>query len=194
VLLDTGVSFPIGFEKARIFGEEVSLQVPHWWRFSGFLSYSNQAGYGQGPVTGGLFLGTTPPARRRRHRVLLSRRTEKYASRARAVQSSKRTWVAISGDYGSGLPVELDAGNVDLNFLFAQYGPAITGKVNFDRGRVAPNFSLGAAAGWEVYRKGTALGCVAGARGKLLDRVNVRDSRDCFQGRPLLRAQCERTP
>src|SRR5262249_17667980 len=57
VLLDTGVSFPIAFAKARIFGEEASLQVLHLWRFSGFISYSNQAGYGKGPVTGGLFLG-----------------------------------------------------------------------------------------------------------------------------------------
>ena len=30
VLLDTGVSFPIAFARARIFGEELRMQVPHW--------------------------------------------------------------------------------------------------------------------------------------------------------------------
>src|SRR5437879_6457949 len=58
VLLDTGVSFPIAFTKARLFGEEIRLDVPQWGRFSGYLSYANQSGYGQGPITGGLFLGS----------------------------------------------------------------------------------------------------------------------------------------
>ncbi len=38
VLLDTGVSFPISFANARIIGEEVRFEVPHWGRFSGYLS------------------------------------------------------------------------------------------------------------------------------------------------------------
>src|SRR5229473_4917554 len=37
VLLDTGVSFPIAFTRARIFGEEIRLQIPQWGRFSGYL-------------------------------------------------------------------------------------------------------------------------------------------------------------
>src|SRR5262249_4963293 len=50
VLLDTGVSFPIAFERARITGEEVRLEVPRWGRFSGYLSYANQTGIAQGPI------------------------------------------------------------------------------------------------------------------------------------------------
>src|SRR5204863_22861 len=57
VLLDSGVSFPIAFAKARIFGEEVRVEAPQWGRFSGYLSYANQSGIAQGPITGGLFLG-----------------------------------------------------------------------------------------------------------------------------------------
>jgi len=57
VLLNTGISFPISFANARIRGEEIKLEVPRWGRFSGFVSYSNQLGIAQGPVTGGLFLG-----------------------------------------------------------------------------------------------------------------------------------------
>jgi hypothetical protein len=57
VLLNTGVSFPIAFSSARIRGEEIKIEVPRWTYFSGFVSYSNQIGTAQGPVTGGLFLG-----------------------------------------------------------------------------------------------------------------------------------------
>jgi len=56
-LLDTGISFPIAFSTAEIYGEEIQIGVPNWSRFSGFVSYSNQKGVGQGPLTGGLFLG-----------------------------------------------------------------------------------------------------------------------------------------
>ena len=33
VLLQTGVSFPISYSSARITGEEVRIEVPHWGRF-----------------------------------------------------------------------------------------------------------------------------------------------------------------
>jgi len=61
--------------------------------------------------------------------------------------------VAATADYGSGLPVELDPASIDMNLLLAQYGPEILSRINFDRGRVRPNFSLGAAFGVELYRK-----------------------------------------
>ncbi len=183
VLLDTGVTFPIAFDKARIFGEEVSLQVPHWWRFSGFVSYSNQAGYGQGPVTGGLFLGDDASSALTDTSRFAVTQDQRSTLRARVrFQSTKRTWIAVSGEYGSGLPVELDPSTVDRNFLLSQYGPAIIGKVNFERGRVTPNFSLGAAAGWEVYRKEQrSLGLQVQAE-NLTDRVNVLNFAGLFSG------------
>ena len=59
VLLDTGVSFPIAFANAQITGEEkLQIAAAHWGRFSGHLSYANELGVGQGPITGGLFLGS----------------------------------------------------------------------------------------------------------------------------------------
>src|SRR6202040_4432901 len=56
-LLNTAVSFPIAFRKAIIYGAEGKLELPHWNRFSGFLSYSYIVGNVWFPVTGGLFLG-----------------------------------------------------------------------------------------------------------------------------------------
>jgi hypothetical protein len=54
--LNTGVSFPIAFDKAIIDGAEGKLEIPHWRNLSGFLSYSYTVG-DFFPVTGGLFLG-----------------------------------------------------------------------------------------------------------------------------------------
>src|SRR5260370_41672354 len=43
VLLDTGVSFPIAFNRARVIGEELRLTVAEWHTLSVFLSYSNDS-------------------------------------------------------------------------------------------------------------------------------------------------------
>jgi hypothetical protein len=183
VLLDTGVGFPISFKKARIFGEELSVQAPRWWRFSGFVSFSNQAGYGEGPVTGGLFLGDDASSALTNTARFAVTQDQRNTLRARLrMQWSKRTWVALSSEYGSGLPVELDRAKVDVPFLLTQYGPAIVGKVNFDRGRVAPNFSLGAAAGWEVYRKEQRSVGLQIQGENLTDRVNVLNFASLFSG------------
>jgi len=182
VLLDTGVSFPIAFAKARIFGEEISLQVPNWWRFSGFISYANQSGIGQGPVTGGLFIGDDASSALTDTSRFAVSQDQRNTLRSRVrFQSSKRTWLAISGEYGSGLPVELE-GDVDKDYLLTQYGPAIIGKVNFDKGRVEPNFSLGAAAGWDVYRKEQRSVSLQIQGANLTNRVNVVNFASLFSG------------
>jgi len=183
VLLDTGVGFPISFKKARIFGEELSVQVPHWWRFSGFVSYSNQAGYGEGPVTGGLFLGDEASSALTNTARFAVTQDQRNTLRARVrMQTTKRTWIALGGENGSGLPVELDPTKVDVPFLLTQYGPEIVGKVNFARGRVAPNFSLGGAAGWEVYRKEQRSVGMQIQGENLTDRVNVLNFASSFSG------------
>jgi len=44
--------------KSTDFRRRIRVEIPQWGRFSGYLSYANQSGYGQGPITGGLFLGS----------------------------------------------------------------------------------------------------------------------------------------
>ena len=56
VFLNTGISFPISFQSARIEGTEVRLEMPDWRRASAFVSYSNMLGTATSPVTGGLFI------------------------------------------------------------------------------------------------------------------------------------------
>ena len=57
LLLNTGVSFPIAFALANVYGEEAELEIPRWGHLSGFVSWTNERGNGYFPATGGLFLG-----------------------------------------------------------------------------------------------------------------------------------------
>jgi len=155
VLLDTGISFPIAFSSAEIHGEEIQIAVPRWGRFSGVLSYSNQTGIGQGPITGGLFLGEETSGISDTSKFPVSQ-DQRNTVRAHArFQATERMWFAASAEYGSGLPVDLNgtAGPNQINFLLQQYGPAILNEVNFNAGRVRPNFSFDAAAGATLYHK-----------------------------------------
>jgi hypothetical protein len=183
VLLDTGVSFPIAFNRARIFGEELRLAIAEWHRFSGFLSYSNQSAIAQGPTTGGLFIGSEAGDALRDTSKFAVTQDQRNTVRASVrAQIAKRLWAAASANYGSGLPVELDLTSINTNFLLAQFGSEILSRVNFDRGRVRPNFSLNAAAGFELYRKESRILTMQVAADNLTDRVNVLNFAGLFSG------------
>jgi hypothetical protein len=155
VLFDTGVSFPIAFSSATISGEEIQIAVPRWGRFSGTLSYSNQTGIGQGPITGGLFLGSDTEGISDTSKFPVSQDQRNTLRANMRFQATERLWLATSAEYGSGLPADL-GGPPDpneLDFLLQQYGPAILKEVNFDAGRVRPNFSLDVAAGATLLHK-----------------------------------------
>ena len=182
-LLDTGVSFPIAFAKARIAGEEVRVSVPHWGRFSGFLSYANQSGIGQGPITGGLFLGDSAASGLSDTSKFAVSQDQRNTVRARVrYQATKRVWLALGGEYGSGLPVEIDNGPIDLNFLLSQYGAAIINQVNFNKGRVRPNYSLDVAAGVNMYHKEQRSAAFEIQAENLTDHVNLINFASLFSG------------
>jgi hypothetical protein len=182
-LLDTGVSFPVAFVKARIAGEEVRLAVPHWGRFSGYLSYANQSGIGQGPITGGLFLGDKATSGLTDTSKFAVSQDQRTTLRARVrYEATKRIWLALGGEYGSGLPVETDNGPIDLSFLLSQYGSAIINQVNFSKGRVRPNDSLDVAVGAEMYHKEQRSATFEIQTENLTDHVNVINFASLFSG------------
>jgi hypothetical protein len=181
VLLDTGVSFPISFTKARIFGEEIRLEVPQWWRFSGYLSYANQAGYGQGPITGGLFLGSDAANALTNTSKFAVTQDQRNSVRGRVrFQAERRIWLAMGALYGSGLPA--DIGNADVNALLLTYGPQILNRVDFARGRVKPNLSFDAAAGAEIFRKEHRSATLQIQVANLANRLNVINFASLFSG------------
>lgn len=181
VLLDTGVSFPTAFTKATITGEEVRLEVPQWGRFSGYLSYANQTGTGQGPITGGLFLGSDDAGGLADTSRFPVTQDQRNTARARVrFQPTRRLWLALGGEYGSGLPADING--ADPNFLLAQFGPEILSRVNLDRGRVRPHLSLDAAAGAELYRNDQRSVEMQIQSGNLTDRLNVINFASLFSG------------
>jgi hypothetical protein len=181
-LLDTGISFPIAFSSARIFGEELRVEVPQWWRLSGYVSYANQSGYGRGPITGGLLLGSDAAGGLSDTSRFAVSQDQRNTLRTRLrLQAERRLWFALSSQYGSGLPAEFgDA--PDVNFLLAQYGPAILSQVDFDRGRVRSNFSLDVAAGAELYRRELRSLAFQFQVSNLTDRLNLLNFASLFSG------------
>ena len=184
VLLDTGVSFPIAFAKARIFGEEIRVEIPQWGRFSGYLSYANQAGYGQGPITGGLFLGSDAANSLTDTSKFAVTQDQRNSLHGRVrFQAPRHAWVAMGAQYGSGLPA--DIGKADPGTLLTAYGQQILDRVDFARGRVRPNFSLDLAASAEIFHKEQRSAALQIQVANLADRLNVINFASLFSGTAL---------
>ena len=181
VLLDTGVSFPIAFAKARILGEEIRLEVTQWGRFSGYLSYANQSGYGQGPITGGLFLGSDAANVLTDTSKFAVTQDQRNSLRARVrFQAPRHAWLAMGAQYGSGLPA--DIGKADPSALLAAFGQRILDRVDLPRGRVRPNFSVDLGAGAEIYHKESRSAALQIQVANLANRLNVINFASLFSG------------
>ncbi len=152
LLLNTGVSFPIAFSHATIYGAEVKLEVPRWGPFSGYVSYSNSRGNGYLPVTGGLFLGDdAAQAISSTAGVFPVSQDQRNSVRARVrYEVNRHLWFAFGGSYDSGLPTEFTGSYEDA---LAQYGPEIVSRVNFSANRVRPHFTVDASAGATLAQK-----------------------------------------
>jgi hypothetical protein len=186
VLLNTGVSFPISFATARIRGEEIKIEVPRWGIFSGFLSYSNQLGTAQGPVTGGLFLGDEASGSIADNQRFFVSQDQRNTVRGRVrAQLGPRAWAALSSSYGSGLPVELGEGNTSLSFLQTQYGDRILSHVDFARQRVRPSASIDLAGGVDLVRHDRRTVSLEAEVANVTDRLNVINFASLFSGTAL---------
>lgn len=151
-IFSTGISFPIAFRKAVIYGAEGKLEVAKWGRFSGFASYSYMVGNAWNPVTGGLFLGGdainatsqltgySPDSQDQRNTV---RDRIRY-------QVTPRVWIALGSDYNTGLPFDADE---TVQQDVSEYGQAVVNHLNFDRGRIHPYFTQNASVSADLYQR-----------------------------------------
>jgi hypothetical protein len=182
VLLNTGVSFPISFASARIRGEEIKIEIPRWGWFSGFVSYSNQLGVAQGPVTGGLFLGDGASAALSDNSRFFVSQDQRNTARAQLrLQPAQRAWCAVSATYGSGLPADL-GDNADYDFLLSQYGSKVLSRVSFDRQRVRPSYSLDLAAGVDLLRRDRRVMSLEAEVTNITNHINVVNFASLFSG------------
>jgi len=180
-LLDTAVSFPIAFRKSNIYGAEGKLDIPHWGRLSGFISYSYMVGSAYLPVTGGLFLGdeATNALNQTNGRFWVSQDQRNTVRTRFRYQLAERLWVALGGEYGSGLPVEFDGTEQEA---VAQYGQEIVNRVNFATGRVRPSLAIDASAGADLWKKDKRSLRFQADIQNLNNRLNVIDFAGLFSG------------
>jgi len=180
-LLNTGVSFPIAFRKAIIYGAEARLDVPQWRGLSGFASYSYTVGNAWFPVVGGLFLGqdaTNAMTQLSGH--LPDSQDQRNTVRFRArYDATQRLWIAGGAQYGSGLPFDF---NGTPALALAQYGQQVVDRLNFVRGRVRPSLSVNLSVGAEIYKSDFLVMRTQFDVENLNNRLNVTDFGGLFSG------------
>jgi outer membrane cobalamin receptor len=185
VFLNTGVTFPIAFDRATIAGLDTKVTLLPWRRFSGFASYSLLKGTSQLPVTGGLFLGDEAIAELGEEGEVPITQDQRHTVRGHLrFDISPRLWAGATVRYGSGLPVELE-GDVDPEELEAQYGAAVLDQVDFENGRVKPNFALDLGAGLEVWRTDRRRALLRVEVANITNRLNVINFAGIFSGTAL---------
>ncbi|RXH54172.1 TonB-dependent receptor [Granulicella sibirica] len=180
-LLNTGVSYPIAFRKAVIYGAEGKLELVRLGKLTGYVSYSYMVGNVWYPVTGGLFLGDDADvATSQLNGHFPDSQDQRNTVRTRfQYQLTKRLWAASGLSYGSGLPFEFDG---DPSDALAQYGPAVISRINFDRGRILPLLSVNATLGADVYSSDKIKMRLQADGDNLNGRLNVIDFGGLFSG------------
>jgi hypothetical protein len=180
-ILSTAVSFPIAFRKSIIYGAEGKLDLPHWNRFSSFLSYSYIVGNAWFPVTGGLFLGDDAvSATTQLTGHFPDSQDQRNTLRARVrYQLSSRLWLAAGAEYGSGLPFEYTG---SYSNALAEYGQQMVDRINFADGRVKPNLSFDLSAGADLYKKEKRSLRLQADVENFNNRLNVIDFGGLFSG------------
>ena len=184
LLLNTAISFPISFRKGVLYGLESKLELPHWQRFSGFVSYSYIVGSAYLPVTGGLFLGSdASTALTQTNGRVWDSQDQRHTLHGRLrYQANPRTWLAFGGTYGSGLPTEVSDTPGEMQAAIVQYGQAIVDRVNFQRGRVRPSLSLDVSGGREIWKHDQASARLQAEVQNLNNRLNLINFAGLFSG------------
>jgi hypothetical protein len=180
-LLNTGVSYPISFDKSVIYGTEGKISVVHLGKLSGYLDYSYMVGNVWFPVTGGLFLGNDAgEAVTESKGHFPNSQDQRNTVRTRfQYQLLPRLWFAGGAEYNSGLPFEYDG--TEANAL-TQYGPQVVSRVNFNRGRVRPSLAVNSSLSVDVYRSEKVNARFQVDGDNLNDRLNVLDFGGLFSG------------
>lgn len=187
-LLNTGVSYPISFDKSVIYGAEGKLQVTSAGPVSGFVSYSYMTAMEWFPVTGGLYLGQDAseaasrlsghfPATQDQRNTLVTRWETKAGPRMR---------ISAGASYGSGLPFAYGGSPSDA---LAQYGPEVVSRLNFHRNRIRPQLSVNASMSADLIRRDHLQSTLHIDGINLNNRLNVLDFGGLFSGNAIAPAR-----
>ena len=180
-ILSTGISFPIAFDHAILYGAEAKLEVLQWGRFSGFASYSYIVGNAWFPVTGGLFLGDDAINPTTGH--FPDSQDQRNTVRARVrYQVVPRLWIALGADYNTGLPFQPD---LTPEQYATEYGQVVVNHLNFNRDRILPYFTQNASMGVDLYQHEKRSVRFQGDVANLSNTLEVIDFGGLFSGNAL---------
>lgn len=180
LLLNTGISFPISFRNANLYGAEAKIEIPHWGRVNGYIAYSYIVGSVSFPVTGGLFLGQEVPPTLNSVGRFWNSQDQRNTVRARfRYELTSRIWAAVGGEFGSGLPVAFDG---TVQQALEQYGPQVVSRVNIPHGRVRQSLAISASLGTDVWKSDKLTLRLQADGSDLNGRLNVIDFAGLFSG------------
>lgn len=206
VFLNTGLSFPITFDSAKVEGTEVHLELPRWRGISAVASYANMLGFASSPVTGGLFIrgGEASELREVAEVFPISQDQRNTVAALIRFEIHPRAWISAGVRYGSGLPVELeddddddddgddgdddaeeDGDDDDEDHQVQLVPRAIQDQINMERGRVRPNLSLDFSVGAELWKRGARSATLQFDMRNLTNRLNVINFTGLFSGTAL---------
>jgi hypothetical protein len=187
-LLNTGVSYPIAFDKSVIYGAEAKLAVVQLGKVNGYLSYSYMVGNVWFPVTGGLFLGdAASDAITQLNGHFPDSQDQRNTLRTRfQYQVLPRIWFAAGAEYGSGLPFEYEGTEADA---LARYGSQVVSRINFARGRIRPLLAVNSSLGVDIYRGEKMITRFQVDGGNLNNRLNIIDFGGLFSGNAIAPAR-----
>jgi hypothetical protein len=97
------------------------------------------------------------------------------------IEPHGRVWFSGGVRYGSGLPVELEDDEEEEQPISQE----ILDRVNFDRERIRPNFSLDLSAGLRIWEEDSRSVTVQFDVRNLTDRLNVINFTGLFSGTAL---------
>jgi hypothetical protein len=180
-ILSTGISFPIVFRKAILYGAEGKLEVQDWRGFSGMASYSYIVGNVWNPVTGGLFLGddaSSAVSQLTGHSPDSQDQRQTIRARLR-YQADPRLWIALGTDYNSGLPFQPD---LPPGQYATEYGEVVIDHLNFTRDRISPYLTENASVGADLYKRGRYSVKIQGDAQNLSNKLELIDFGGLFSG------------
>jgi outer membrane receptor for Fe3+-dicitrate len=136
------------------------------------------------PVTGGLFLGSdaTNALNQTGGRFWDSQDQRNTLHGRLRYQLTGRAWIALSEEYGSGLPTEVSNTPQEMQDAIAQYGQAIVDRVDFAHGRVKPSMSIGVSGGMELWKHNQITTRLQAEVQNLNNRLNLINFAGLFSG------------
>jgi outer membrane receptor for Fe3+-dicitrate len=180
-VLSTGISFPIAFRKAILYGAEGKLEVQDWRGFFGIASYSYIVGNAFYPVTGGLFLGddaASAVTQLTGHSPDSQDQRQTIRARVR-YQVTSRLWIALGSGYNSGLPFQPD---LTPQQYATEYGQVVINHLNFNRDRISPYFTENASLGADLYKREKYSVKLQGDAQNLSNKLELIDFGGLFSG------------